>query len=231
MEERHQTILHGLVEEYIRTGEPVGSAFLKEALHLDISPATIRNILRNLEETGFITQPHTSAGRIPTDAGYRHYVDYADGQPFTEKQVRQLAASYRKLQAAKPGLHHGLPRMLAELSHALALTGRLPSGDVSQSGLREVVQQPDSEEVIQEVSTVVDNIYDYLGALAELNHDDTDVFIGQENPVVEAEHTSMIVRTVTTPDDQKVVLMIVGPKRMPYTRNVSLLDTIAKYLN
>lgn len=231
MEERHQTILHGLVEAYIRTGEPVGSTYLKETLKLDISPATVRSILRNLEETGFITQPHTSAGRIPTDAGYRHYVDYAEGQPFDERQMRKLAANYRKLTEANPNANYTLPRMLSELSHALAVTGRLPSGEVTQSGMREVVKEDSQAGVMQEVSDFVDNIYEYLETLADLNQETTNVFIGEENPVIQAQHTSMIVKTVETSKGQKVILVIVGPKRMPYAKNVSLIDTIAKYLN
>lgn len=75
LSERKATILRELVHHYIRTGEPVGSEMLAAASGLSVSPATIRNELAALEEMGFLVQPHPSAGRIPTDLGYRHYVD------------------------------------------------------------------------------------------------------------------------------------------------------------
>jgi heat-inducible transcriptional repressor len=72
---RKAAVLHAIVEEYVRSGEPVGSETIAERSGLGVSSATIRNEMAALEELGFLTHPHTSAGRIPTDAGYRHYVD------------------------------------------------------------------------------------------------------------------------------------------------------------
>jgi heat-inducible transcriptional repressor len=81
VEQRHElgprkaAVLNAVVEEYVRSGEPVGSETIAESSGLGVSSATIRNELAALEELGFLTHPHTSAGRIPTDTGYRHYVD------------------------------------------------------------------------------------------------------------------------------------------------------------
>jgi heat-inducible transcriptional repressor len=81
VEQRHKlgtrkaAVLNAVVEEYVRSGEPVGSETIAESSGLGVSSATIRNELAALEEMGFLTHPHTSAGRIPTDTGYRHYVD------------------------------------------------------------------------------------------------------------------------------------------------------------
>lgn len=73
--ERSQTLLKCLVERYIQDGQPVGSRTLSKEMNLGLSPATIRNVMSDLEEMGFITAPHTSAGRIPTAQGYRLFVD------------------------------------------------------------------------------------------------------------------------------------------------------------
>src|SRR2546428_9296516 len=73
--QRKAVVLRAVVEEYVRTGEPVGSETIAERYGLGVSPATIRNEMAALEELGFLTHPHTSAGRIPTDLGYRSYVD------------------------------------------------------------------------------------------------------------------------------------------------------------
>src|SRR2546422_5184699 len=73
--QRKAAVLHTIVEEYVRTGEPVGSETIAEHAGLGVSSATIRNEMAALEELGYLSHPHTSAGRIPTDLGYRHYVD------------------------------------------------------------------------------------------------------------------------------------------------------------
>ncbi|MCU0822522.1 MAG: hypothetical protein MUC95_08625, partial [Spirochaetes bacterium] len=75
LNEREASILTAIVYEYITTGKPVGSRSFGQKYSLSISPATIRNVMSDLESIGYLTQPHTSAGRIPTDKGYRFYVD------------------------------------------------------------------------------------------------------------------------------------------------------------
>ncbi|RYD03404.1 hypothetical protein N752_19695 [Desulforamulus aquiferis] len=75
MDERKQQILLAIIKDYINTAEPVGSRTISRKYKLGVSPATIRNEMADLEEMGFIEQPHTSAGRIPSDMGYRYYVD------------------------------------------------------------------------------------------------------------------------------------------------------------
>jgi heat-inducible transcriptional repressor len=73
--ERASTILFAVIDDYIRTGEPVGSRTISKRDEINVSPATIRNIMADLEEMGYLAQPHTSAGRIPTDRSFRYYVD------------------------------------------------------------------------------------------------------------------------------------------------------------
>ena len=75
LNERRRRVLAALVEEYIVSATPVGSKTLVERYELGCSPATVRNELSILEETGFLVQPHVSAGRMPTDTGYRSFVD------------------------------------------------------------------------------------------------------------------------------------------------------------
>ena len=91
LSERAQHLLKALVERYIRDGEPVGSRTLSRDSGLDLSPASIRNIMSDLEELGFVAAPHTSAGRIPTVKGYRLFVDtLLTVKPLEEREVRQL---------------------------------------------------------------------------------------------------------------------------------------------
>src|SRR5258708_16870993 len=75
LDDRKLAVLRAIVEDYVSTNEPVGSRALVDRHNLDVSPATIRNDMAVLEEQGYIVQPHTSAGRVPTDKGYRLFVD------------------------------------------------------------------------------------------------------------------------------------------------------------
>ncbi len=90
MNKRAQQLLRILVERYIEDGQPVGSRTLSESPGMDLSPASIRNVMANLEEMGFITSPHTSAGRIPTARGYRYFVDtLLTTKPNVKEELRQ----------------------------------------------------------------------------------------------------------------------------------------------
>jgi heat-inducible transcriptional repressor len=75
LNEREKTILRSIVQQFILTASPVGSRNITKKFDIGVSPATVRNIMSDLEDSGFINHPHTSAGRIPTDKGYRYYVD------------------------------------------------------------------------------------------------------------------------------------------------------------
>ena len=91
MESRQLEILRAIVEEYVATNEPVGSKAISQRHALGISPATIRNEMSVLEDAGLITQPHTSAGRIPTDKGYRLFVDrIATVKPLSKAERRAI---------------------------------------------------------------------------------------------------------------------------------------------
>lgn len=114
MNDRRQLILQAIVAHYVSSGEPVGSKTLVERYNLGVSPATVRNEMAALEEGGYIFQPHTSAGRVPTDAGYRHFVDGFEGR------AKLPAAEARKVQH-----FFGEPRW--ELEDALRQTASLLS--------------------------------------------------------------------------------------------------------
>jgi len=93
VEDRRLAVLRAIVEDYVATQEPVGSKALVDRHRLGVSPATVRNDMAALEEEGFITQPHTSAGRIPTDKGYRLFVDRLSGvKPLTAAEKRAIAS-------------------------------------------------------------------------------------------------------------------------------------------
>jgi len=139
LDERHRRILTFVVESHVSSAEPVGSQYVRAAYHLSISPATIRNAMQQLEELGFLDHPHTSAGRIPTEAGYRLYVDELMEPEAIAPSVRAAVGG-----ALRPHLASGdvfsseIPRIMARASHQLAI----------------VAVRPESERVLERVDLV-----------------------------------------------------------------------------
>lgn len=118
---RKRQILQAVVEDYIATAEPVGSRTLARKWGLGVSPATIRNEMADLEDAGYLDQPHTSAGRIPSDKGYRYYVDQLlEPEPPRPEEIKRIEAD---LGARREMMHlaQAAARLMAELSPYAAL--------------------------------------------------------------------------------------------------------------
>ncbi len=122
LDERRRRILTFVVESHVTRAEPVGSQFVRAAYHLSISPATIRNAMQDLEGLGFLDHPHTSAGRVPTEAGYRYYVDeLMRPEPIPASTRRKVQGALRPLLETGDIFSSEVPRILARTSHQLAL--------------------------------------------------------------------------------------------------------------
>jgi heat-inducible transcriptional repressor len=121
VEERRYEVLRAIVEDYVATEEPVGSKALAERHHLGVSPATIRNDMASLEEGGYITQPHTSAGRVPTDKGYRLFVDrLASVKPLSPPERRAIESFLEGAVDLDDAIGRTV-RLLAQLTHNVAV--------------------------------------------------------------------------------------------------------------
>ena len=120
-DERRLDVLRAIVEDYVATEEPVGSKALVERHGLGVSPATVRNDMAVLEEEGFITQPHTSAGRVPTDKGYRLFVDrLTTVKPMTTAERRAIATFLDGAVDLDDVVHRSV-RLLAQLTRQVAV--------------------------------------------------------------------------------------------------------------
>lgn len=138
LEERKATVLQAVVQDYIRTGEPVGSAAIARRYRLGVSSATIRNELATLEEMGYLAQPHTSAGRIPTDHGYRFYVDGLPPQvPLSRALEREIVDFYAQRAPDIDELLQGTATLMSRLTGyaAVALTPQLSRSRVLRAEL------------------------------------------------------------------------------------------------
>jgi heat-inducible transcriptional repressor len=141
LDERSKKILHAVIQLYICSPGPVGSRAITKKFPIGLSPATIRNIMSDLEDMGFLRQPHTSAGRVPTDSGYRYYVDGLTAGS-TDVDAELAAELTRKLELIGTDANSFLDntsRMLSELSHYIGIS---VSPNIHQSTLRKMELVP-----------------------------------------------------------------------------------------
>jgi heat-inducible transcriptional repressor len=150
--ERAQLLLKTLIEHYIRDGQPVGSRTLSRGSGILLSPATIRNVMSDLEQYGFVTSPHTSAGRIPTDKGYRFFVDtLLKVQPIETQQVDEIQRHFGE----HTGDHKSLISVASQLlSSVTRLAGVVTLPKPGQSALSHIEFLPLSEQRVLAILVV-----------------------------------------------------------------------------
>lgn len=233
MDKRQQEILAAVIEEYTNSAVPVGSKVLVEKYGFDISPATIRNDMNKLEENGFLHQPHISAGRIPTDKGYRYFVEEIMGdEELSLADQKKLQVELLKLRAQHQRLSRTTAKLLSSMSGNLAISSI--EKDFSDFGIRELLEKPEFQEVdefckVVEALDYIDENVDFI--LKNVKENETKIFIGKDNPIKGISNCSMVVSPYKTKSGNKGVLAIIGPKRMKYAENKSLLDYMRKMLS
>jgi heat-inducible transcriptional repressor len=124
LDDRSRKVLYAVIQCYINTPGPVGSRVVSKKYHFGFSPATIRNIMSDLEELGYLRQPHTSAGRVPTDSGYRFYVDSlsAEKQHINNALTAELTKKFELIKKDINSFLDDASKMLSELSHYIGIT-------------------------------------------------------------------------------------------------------------
>ncbi len=216
MTSRQETLLKLIIETYIATAEPVASGFL--AQKIGVSSATIRNEMVALEEAGYIHQPHTSAGRIPTNVGYQFYIgSYLQPKQPSQRQRDQLSNAVKEQRPVK-----NLARALSGQTH-LAVLVAFSDRDFYYTGLSELFSQPEFssrfEQVIS-ISAVLDVFDEILRDLyTQVNHE-LEVFVGQKNPL--DPETALFV-TKTELNQQEGIIAILAPTRVDYNKVGGLL--------
>jgi len=236
MENRKELILASIVTEYVDTAIPVSSVLLKEKYDFDISSATLRAEMMELENDGYLHQPHTSAGRIPTDKGFRYFVDVLmeERGHLSLREQKSLEVEVLKLKAQNKMLARTTANLLSAMSGNLALSGIIDSEDFYKAGVQRLLSQPEFSN-LDSVSKIAE-VIDYLdGSVSRLSKElkgksEVEIYIGKENPIAGADECSMVVSKYNLKGGEEGMLAIIGPKRMKYSRNVSLIDYIKKLL-
>lgn len=217
MTERDQKILKSIIDIYTKTASPVGSKVLSDDKSFSVSPATIRNAMTELERDGYIAQPHTSAGRIPTILGYRYYLDnLLDIKSVNQKEAEEL----KDLCVKDP---RSMAKSLAEKTNLAAIVG-FDANDLYFTGLFNLFSQPEFEDyrMVLSMSQVVDSLEKAFAQIYD-KIEGPQVLLGPDNPF--SEHCSVI---ATTLPKEKNLLAILGPIRMDYSRILGLFNELTK---
>lgn len=223
--ERQQTILDAVVREYVGTAGPVASEEIVKKYALGASSATVRNEMQALDEGGFLTQPHTSAGRIPTDRGYRFFINHLLARNGVSNREERAVRELRGLDDPTEFMRQA-SRLVAHLTRNFVLTGFPAESVFFHSGIGEVVQEPEfaDTEVLHEFSALIDTIEDELSHHFEnVEESWPQAFVGKENPIRSARHCGMIISRYELPERRAGVIALIGPKRMDYEYNLALL--------
>lgn len=215
MTERQKQILSAIVEQYAEVASPVGSSLLAKVF--GVSSATIRAEMSELERQGFITQPHTSAGRVPTDKGYRFYVNSlaaATSESVAERRgERALTARVQDGGLPERTIRNAVDT-LVELTHNLGIA--TIGSQLYMSGLSNLFGQPEFMQAaqVQQVAHLLDNLEPWLHEAAP--NQPLSVYIGRENPVGRTAGCSLIISRFRSSYSDKSYIGVLGPTRQSY---------------
>ncbi len=233
-QQRKDRILAIVIGQYIKTVSPVGSQFITEQYKLDVSPATVRNILAELEEEGYLTHPHTSAGRMPTTQGYRYYVDHLMNEiQLLEEEKRHIEGECRRYRNQLEQLMEMTSQALSDLTHYTTIVS-IDGWDskIILKGTSYVVDYPEQTDILKIRSIL--RILEEKERLLELINRDLEnrieIYIGHEMALKEMDDCSMAVSTFKI-DDVNGRIAVLGPTRMQYDRVVCALEYVSELLS
>lgn len=217
------------MREYTKTAKPVASADLAEDFHLKISPATIRNEMLELDHLGYLNQPHTSAGRVPTDRGYRFFIDYLlEDIPLNSKKKSTIKETFEE--ENEDEFIRELSKLAAGFTNNLVLCGL--KDVLHKSGFSQLLDEPEfsSQKMVRNLGKLLDRLDDEIRDFMEdLGGKKETVFIGEENPFAEGQNMSMMVTKWHHPEGFSGFLALIGPKRMDYEKNKAFLHYLKEY--
>lgn len=222
--DRKKTILKAIIKEYIKTAQPVSSGMLVEKCNLKVSPATVRNDMAELEEEGYIIQPYTSAGRVPTELAYElelsELLKSKDNKNLRDSEIKLLDGLFSSEEAGAKQT----AKAIAELSNG-AVFWAFHKNDLYYTGLANLFAQPEfkQSEIVYDVSVIIDRMEEIIDDLFDQIDNGNQVLIGSKNPFGAFLSTVLV---KYKKNNQSGIFGIMGPIRMDYARNLALIDYI-----
>ncbi|MFA5644160.1 MAG: hypothetical protein WC928_01380 [Patescibacteria group bacterium] len=218
IDSRKELILLVLVKEYIKTAQPVSSGFLVEKYKLGISSATARNEMAELEELGYIYQPHTSSGRIPTEKAYNYYIENdLEEQKIKKDDLKELEEVF---DFSEEGFKK-VAKLMADFSKN-AVFWAFHKNNLYYTGISNLFIQPEfrQNDLVCNVSSIIDRMEEIIGEIFDQLNLGEKIFIGEKNPFGGFLSTVLL---KYEKDNQRGVVGLLGPMRMDYEKNLSLI--------
>lgn len=236
MKDRTLQVLMALIEDFVDTATPVASNRLLGQSKLDVSSATIRNEFAQLEEVGLIKSPHVSAGKVPTEKGYRFFVEELMRENENETlQIRSLLEKHiqeYRLAKRKESIFDAV-RLVARLSGNIGFA-HVNDDETLYMGISNVLRSPEFMSHPEEAAQIVEIFegrerFSRILSSLDVEQDQAKIFIGEENLVEEITSCSMIVARFER-NDVSGYLGILGPMRMRYGFNKALIQNILEMI-
>jgi transcriptional regulator of heat shock response len=243
--QRNERILLDIAEDYIKTAKAVSSGELLKQHKYKLSSATLRNIMAELDEAGFLYQPHTSAGRIPTQKAYQFLVDkitlrprkmfnkssFGESRSKSKKANKRIRPKFKKelreaIRISPDTAAYMLSHHLAETTNAMAFVGLLSVNHFYREGLHYLLQEPEflTAKNVHCLIEYVDSLETRMDRLYKAIQNDIKIYVGDfEN---HASPFSLMAFTSELGENERGVFGIIGPMRMRYTQNMRALDEI-----
>lgn len=223
LNERGAEILRAVIQEYIKTGEPVSSDWLYEHYDFGIRPAMIRLELNDLTERGFLEQPHPAAGRMPSNKGYE----------FFARQALQSQEYANDRQAAKMLMERSWENLVNEISSELGVLAAIMKAETRQihkGYLENLLDHLDwqSREEVKAVVRDFEELDERMNrSLEDMHRDFLDIFIGRKSPFTRSDFLSVVAGDYEV-DGERVMLCAIGPKRMNYEQATKIFKGLKK---
>lgn len=220
---RQQDLLTAILRQYVETAEAVSSGFLAEKTGREVSPATIRNELAALTEAGYLVQPHTSAGRVPTEKAWRWYVqNLLKAQEVSKVAKEHVLQVIRAHRHAHSELMRHLAKTIAELAGESVVLAPAPN-ETYYTGLSNLFAQPEFTQVnmVQAMSRVIDSFDEIVRKMYDRLEKDVEVLVGSENPF--GHDCGVVVAKYQFPHQPHGLIGILGPLRQDYNEHVAML--------
>ena len=229
---RQDEILELIVEHYVETAKPVGSRFV--ARRLGLSSATIRNAMADLDEIGFIAQPYTSAGRIPTDRGYRYYIDsLMRVKKVNGHIVEMIDEQYHQAMRSLEDILEHTSHLVSSLTNYIGVTLFPQNAKVYLDGASHIVEQPEFKDARKLYSLLkwLEAKREILNLLVDdINDERLTIHIGKENQLSDLSDCSVVTRGYRVKGRPAGRVGVIGPKRMVYGKVIPTIELLADTL-
>lgn len=231
--QRRNMVLAASVNTYINSAEPVSSESL--ARDFGLSSATVRNILAELEETGYLTHPYTSAGRIPTDKGYRYYVDFLMSEiELLQNEKKAIVDEYKNKIERLDDVLERTSEIISKITRYAGIVSLLEWEDrFFYKGLSHILKQPEfhDSEKIRLLIQVVEEKRNLLNIINRDFKESTKIYIGSEIGCPGIDTCSLVISTYRRGKKQNGRLAVLGPRRMSYEHIIPSLEFISDVLS